>query len=403
MFPNDCVTGGKLANRYFICVCIVAFTYHFGLNASNSTFTIYLRHLGYEPSLNGIIAIPASLTAMAFRIVSAHTTDNIGRRFTIILGLAIYGICIFMTGAIPVIGVIIVFRILQAAGFSTVNTGSSAANIDVAPPDKVGLGSAIFFLMVTLSMLIVGLIMSYFVDRGAFSTLYALAAGIIIASIAAAAMMNYEKKPEYQKLRAEERQLAPPLRGINKFFFREALPIAAVSTLQSLGFSCAATYLPLFGKEMGIPGYGQFFIVSAFVAIISNLSASKIIGRGRPLPVLLPCYAASALGFLWLTLAPSAASYFAMAAAYGTMFGFCTPVLYGEAMRLAPATRRGAASGTLMLATDIGMGLGNAIWGIMITAAGFSAAFAGAAAFYIAAAIFGLFIFKAKGVVKHAN
>ena len=60
-------------------------------------------------------------------------------------------------------------------------------------------------------------------------------------------------------------------------------------------------------------------------------------------------------------------------------FGMLMPVFNTLAVQRAPAHRRGAASATFYLFIDIGIGLGSAIWGLVIDYLGFDAMFTGAA------------------------
>lgn len=74
----------------------------------------------------------------------------------------------------------------------------------------------------------------------------------------------------------------------------------------------------------------------------------------------------------------SATPFYIAGALIGLSAGMVQPTLNAIVMKRAPAERRGAASATYLISTDIGVGVGSVFWGMFIDAGlGFNAVFGG--------------------------
>lgn len=397
MLSNEAITRGTLANKYFVLVCLVGFAYNFAINAVNISFSLYIDFLGGSPGITGLAAFGSTMLAVAARFVSSYTSDRIGRRVTMIYGCIIYALSVWLCGVVPVIAVAVLMRSVQGFGFAAANTGASAANIDVSPPEKLGLASASFYIVSSVGLIICGFILTPIASAGRFGTLYNIVAALLVAGALFSWLCDYEKTPEYGEWKrareASERELSE-FRGLQKYFEKSALPASIVALVQCMAFGLILIFMLLFGKQMEIPYYGMFFTVGAVFAIACNFLGSGLAQRHKPLPALVPSFLFIAAAMTGLAIAQSTFFYFLTAVAYGICYGLCYPLLYAEALGGVPANRRGAASGTLLIANDLGIGIGGALWGITTAALGFKITFILAAALYALSAVLSIVFFR---------
>ena len=102
-----------------------------------------------------------------------------------------------------------------------------------------------------------------------------------------------------------------------------------------------------------------------------NLSVDMILNRISEVKALIISFTVLLLGYLLLALTESPAAYYILGGCYGAFFGLAFPIFYSLALRDALPERRGAASGTVLVANDIGIGIGSAVWGYVLGLVGY--------------------------------
>ena len=98
---------------------------------------------------------------------------------------------------------------------------------------------------------------------------------------------------------------------------------------------------------------------------------SRFLGKVNPLVLLLPAWVAGIAQCLLLPTVDSMASAIAMGVLFGCVHGIVWMTNGALAVNRAAPQRRGAANATFYLAFDAAIGLGAAVWGALIDAAGY--------------------------------
>lgn len=388
---NTAITHGRLLNRYFILVCFIGVSYNFAMNLFNSSISLYIDSLGGSTALAGMLSIPFACSAIVFRIISGYTTDHLGRRITMIIGCGLFAIAAYLFGAVPIFAALMVSRGLMGAAYSFVNTAAGAANVDAAPPEKLETASGLFYLPSALSQALAGSFVLYFADKGQFVLLYNIIAIVLLAGLLFSILCNYEKKVSFKVSTPAE---ATQYRGLKKYFDTCAIKPAICSITICIA-SCLCSFFALkYASDYNIASSGMFFTIVAVVMLLLNLFNGQIVKLIGRLTLLLICCSLFAVCALLLALTHLPVFFFALAVGYGAIFGGCFPVLFSLALENAAPNRRGAASGTIFVANDIGVGAGSAMWGILIDKAGWTAAFVICAIFVVMAIILCVSFFR---------
>ena len=194
---------------------------------------------------------------------------------------------------------------------------------------------------------------------------------------------------------------------VSRLFFtyieRGALTSMLIVTVLNLSASIYGGYISLYAVTNGIAGASLFFTISAAVMIVIRLLLSRYFDTIHVNVFLIPSFICGMLGFLCLLFMKSQAGLIAAGVFNGVFSGLTIPLIVAEGIKRSPDTRRGAASATVYIGTDIGVGLGSLIWGGVIDFAGFDAIFIGGIVFLIVDCVFALVLYAKPSGEKTAD
>jgi MFS family permease len=144
----------------------------------------------------------------------------------------------------------------------------------------------------------------------------------------------------------------------------------------SFGYGGLTSFSALFADELHVSPRSLFLTLMAVAILTMRLLLGRrldAIGHRR---VLLPCFAAPAVGLVMLAGATGPMSFGLAAVAFGVGFGLMYPAYTAYVMQHVAFERRGAAFGAMLAAFDTGVGSGSSVVGWLIQHVGFRAAFA---------------------------
>jgi MFS family permease len=125
------------------------------------------------------------------------------------------------------------------------------------------------------------------------------------------------------------------------------------------------SFIALYGRETGIGNPSGFFLIYAFGIISSRFTTGKALDRDGPRKIIILCLGLLIIGFPLLALWQDQAGFYLAALILGFGNGVVFPTFQTMANNMVPASRRGAASSTLFISVDIGMGSGMVIVGVI--------------------------------------
>lgn len=385
MHSNEAITRGTIFNKYYILMFFVTFAYNLALTVGTTSFPLYVKYLGGNTDLTGLVSLLFSVMCIVGRVVSSYTTDNKGRSITMFYGCLFFAVSVLFMGILPGLFLISVFRVLTGFGFAVCNTSTAAANIDVSPPKQLRLATGLFYATASITLIISGLVAESFSVSGRYSILFTAIAVVLAVGAVLSWLCNYERLPAYKELRRVDDKLFEgddKPKGIHKFFEKSALPAAIVAFTLNIGMSLIINFLFVFASQTGISNFGQFFTIGSVISLAFQVFGHKITARYSVMRIFFPCTILFSISLIVLGYSSSMWVYFITAIIYGVNYGLMWPMLYALALKAVPANRRGAASSTLFISNDFGVGVGALIWGVTIKGFGFPVTFTIAAIVY---------------------
>jgi len=380
------IPGGLKArgmwNKYFILLLFCALVSTCTGKYYESTMSLHIEALNGPAAFTGTLMTGFTIAAAIFRIVGGNLADRIGRVKVIVIGTILFIVpCVGMAIFPNSFPMLLVFRIMQGAGFATVGAGYAVAITDVVPGRQMGEGVGYYALSSAVASAIGPVIalavLGSFGFRGVSVTGVAtLAASLLITLV----FCRYEAdKSFYVERDAKEEDTAEDTTvytGIWKILEKKAVKSAILVFFVMFAGSAILSYLTLYAQRSGIGNAALFFTFSAVTMVVVRLVAGKINDKYGVLAAVLPGCVSYILGYLLLIFAAQyEILYYVSGVLYGIGNGLVQPALNAESVRGVSANRRGAAIATYNLPIEIGISIGSLLWGFMIDNFSFNAVF----------------------------
>jgi MFS family permease len=307
--------------------------------------------------------------------------DRYGRRRVLLGGaagfLVVTGLYHFAVTVPLVIGV----RLIQGVAFAAFSTAAFALVADLVPAARRGEGIGVYTMATNVAQATAPAAALALLGASSFRAVF----GAINAAAALAfALMLFVRVPAVKTPRLATAR--SPFR-LSALVSREALFPAAILLAGSANFAVLMTFITLYGVALQVPNFNLFFTVLAVAMVVARVGSGYISDRYGRQVVILPGLLLAVLGPALLALGLGGVSFFLAGALFGLGFGTAQPALMALAVDRAPPERRGTATSTVLLAMDLGAGLGAIAFGHLAGATGFPTLYGVAAAILLAATL----------------
>jgi multidrug resistance protein len=311
-------------------------------------------------------AIPLALLAIPFGPVS----DRLGRRFSIVLGMAIFLVAVVASGLAPSYPLLLAARIVNGFGAAIVGPAVFAYAADLSSPEQRGRAMATIVAAYPVSTILGlplgGLIAATFGWRAVFA---------FIALVAVAALVLVWRLPRDAPRAAAAETYLAGLRALAGS--RPTLAAVVVTLVWFIGSFGLFVYLgTYFTESFGFSSLqvGLTLTIIGFVGLFATRVAARMIGRlgaKRVVMIGLACFSVAAF-LLPLTSVFLPLALLNMALwVFGVWFGL--PAQQAIVSETLPAWR-GTALAANTSALYLGGAIGPAITGAILAAGGFAAA-----------------------------
>lgn len=168
-----------------------------------------------------------------------------------------------------------------------------------------------------------------------------------------------------------EPQEVNPLHGLRKFLYPAAARPAVIEFFVMLGVSCCNIFIFTYAVLQGYANPSFFMVVAALSMTVSNLASGRLLRALGHRTLLSIAMVLSGALIALIALVPSQETFYLGGVGFGMAQGFSFPILTLLAVDNVPQNHRGTANSTMLMAGDLGVGLGTLLWGISIQFCGF--------------------------------
>lgn len=376
--------NAKVWNRDFTLLTISNFLMCCAYYSLISTLPLYISlQLKATESLVGLVMACYVVAAILVRPFCGFSLDRYGRK-TIFLGsLFVYAMLFNGYLIASTVMIMVMVRFMHGLTWGLTTTSIATVAGDIIPERKRGEGFGYFGVATTAGMALGPLVGTIIFQHGGYSAMFIAGSFISLVSMALAFTIRY---PSYYLPKA-----GVEFKWGNLLESRTIIPSVNVLIIM-LTYGGLISFVALFGHEIGITNPSGFFLIYAAGIISSRFTTARALDGNGPRVILMICLSMLIIGFPMLALWKSQAGFNIAALVLGFGNGVVFPTFQTMTNNLVPSTRRGAASSTLFIAVDIGMGLGMILAGIISQFFSISAAFLACSAIAAAGLVMFLFI-----------
>ncbi len=367
---SDLPVQEKLWNANYTKVWLANFMIFFSFMLLTPLLPIYLNeHFGADKDMIGMVLFGYAIMALIARLFSGYIVDSFPRKMVLLISFTVF--TLFFVGYVAA-GSLMLFAIVRTThglpfGFTTVANSTMA--IDVLPSSRRTEGIGLYGLSNNLASAISPSVAIWmYTTTHNFDIIFWLAMGVATIGL----LIDTTVKTKARPLVKDKQKVS-----LDRFFLIKGWSEALTMVCFAFSYGVMSTYVAIYGKErLGIEGgSGTFFLLLSLGLILSRLQGNKALRQGRIAYNASLGVCVSLCGYLLFAALPNAVGYYGAALVIGLGNGHMYPAYQNMFVNLAPHNQRGTANSSILVAWDVGVGLGILLGGVLSEHYGYSSAF----------------------------
>lgn len=348
---------GKIWNPRFTRVVIITTMFNLGHFMMNTLVPKYIDNLGAAAALVGIVSSVFAISSLAIRPFSGPAMDYYNKNRLLSLALGLIVLAFIGYGFSRSISLIIVFRLFHGVGIGIAAPLSMAMAGSALPESKLASGLGIFSLNQAISTALgptAALILSASIG---YSAAFFIVATFVFVSFMLTFLLKSNTPPKKSKFRIQ----------LKRVVVKEVLTPAIITMFITIAFSSINFFIVIYGGLRGISNIGLYFTAYALSLLASRPISGKIADKFGADIAIIPGLLLFGASFVLIRSADTLYMFLIAGVVSAFGYGICIPLLMTLCIQLVPKSKRGAASNTNYIGTDIGYILGPTLAGILIT------------------------------------
>lgn len=359
----------NLFNRAYVALLCINLIVSISFYMLSTTITLYATSVGLTTAAAGTVVGVLSIASLGMRPFTGIISDRLERKRLLIASLLLISVAMAGCSLTASLTVLIFFRILHGIGFSLATTITMTLVAGTLPEERMTQGMGYFAIGQTISTAVAPALGLLLGEHFGYEITLRTAAALLILSAMLAAW-TVESQPMGTKM--HERYAF----RLSDCFAVEAVPYGVLAILVSGCTGIENSFISLFGQQLHLGSVGWYFTLSAVALFVARMFGGQFADRNRmAIPLSL---GVMALAFLLLggIAGYGGAIIFACAAILKALgLGTVQPALQARSLNSVPEERRGAASCTYYLGTDIGQAFAPMAGGVAVQACGYKGMF----------------------------
>jgi MFS family permease len=359
----------RLLNGPYLSLFLINMIVSSSFYMVSTTMSLYVTGFGASLAVAGTVVGALSIASMCVRPFSGLLSDRFSRRH--LLTFSLLGVSLAMAGCglTSSIPLLIALRILHGLSFSIATTVIMALVAGTLPHDQMTQGLGYFAVGQTITSAFapsLGIWMGS--TYGYPFTLKSAAVLVFLAAVLALCIVRPQEKPASSLTR----KLA-----VSDFISAEALPFGILAIAAAGATGIENGFVALYGKQIGLGNVGWYFTIGAVALLFSRILSGRLADKKSSLVIYLGLgLMSAAFLLLGISSAGNAMLLFASAAVLKALgLGAVQPALQAASLKSVPADKRGAASSTYYLGTDVGQAFAPILGGSLASARGYGPMF----------------------------
>ncbi len=345
----------KIVTREFILGFFSQFAFISVFYILIPTLPVYLLRSGSEEVEIGVLIGVFFVSALALRPFVGRALLRIPEKNFMIAGAILFALTSVAYLWAPPFWPLFIVRAFQGVGLAFFHTASFTLIANISPEDHLGQSLSYFFLAPNISLALIPSLGMFLINRFSFNFLFLTCLGLSLCALLITLNLNTKPIVPLEKRTQQKGMLLS----------WKALPPSIVNFLNFIMWGALTAFFPLYALNHGVTNSGVFFSVIAIMFFLGRAFGGKILdlySRDRVIPLLL---VSTVVSMILLAFSKNLTMFVAVAAIWGIGNALLTPAILAYVLdRVGPS--KGPGIGMYMLLSDLGLGLGPVIMGIVI-------------------------------------
>lgn len=317
----------------------------------------------------GLVLSGYTLTSLLSRPFSGYLVDSFPRKKVLMLCFFLF--FVFFAGYLGAVSLLMftIIRTIHGIPFGALTVSASTVAIDVLPSSRRNEGIGFYGLANNIAMAIApSAAIFIYKATNSFEILFWLS--LIVSFIGL--LLAYTIKIPQKEIVPNKSKLS-----LDRFFLVRGWLLAVNMVFFGFCFGVLSSYLAIYGKEVLhiTTGTGTYFTLLSVGLILSRLQGNKGLKEGRLTNNAAKGVLTSSVGYLLFVALPNDWGYYLSALLIGLGNGHMYPAFQNMFIQVAHHNERGTANSSILVAWDIGVGIGVVLGGFVAELFGYTPAF----------------------------
>lgn len=324
------------------------------------------REFGAGELLAGLASSIFVIGAVVARLFAGMVLQRMGLRRALLVALVISTVVTLAYFTAETLVLLLVVRFVHGVMFGFAHTAASAIVQSLIPPSRRGEGTGYFGATTTLATAAGPFLAVAITARGSYDGVLAATVAVTFLALSAALLLRAP---------APHPRPAVPAGSTRRrtgFIERASVPISLFSLVAAIAFSGVVAFVNSFAEELHLTSAAAvFFLVYGLVVVLTRPFVGRVHDFRGDNSVMYPATIIMAAGLGMLAATSNGAMLLGAAALLGAGWGTIISAAQAIAVSRAPISQVGRAVSTFFLLTDVGMGFGPVVLGLMVGPLGF--------------------------------
>lgn len=345
-------TTRKIFTREFILAILSQFSFMSVFFILIPTLPIYLIKSGSGEAEIGVLVGIFFVSALALRPFVGRALIRIPEKIFMVTGAILFAVTSLAYLVAPPFWPLFMVRAFQGIGLALFHTASFTLVANISPKDHLGQSLSYFFLAPNISLALLPSLGMFLINRFSFTFLFLTCLGLSLCALGIT--LQFKRRP-----------VTPSENPPGMLLSRKAIPPSIVSLLNFMMWGAITAFFPLYALHCGVTNSGLFFTAVAIMFFLGRALGGKILdlySKERIIPLFLVM---SLVSMVILAFSKNLTMFIVVAVIWGIGNAFLTPAILAYIIDRADSSK-GPAIGMYMLLSDLGLGLGPVIMGLVI-------------------------------------
>ncbi len=345
-------TTRKIFTREFILAILSQFSFMSVFFILIPTLPIYLIKSGSGEAEIGVLVGIFFVSALALRPFVGRALIRIPEKIFMVTGAVLFAVTSLAYLVAPPFWPLFMVRAFQGIGLALFHTASFTLVANISPKDHLGQSLSYFFLAPNISLALLPSLGMFLINRFSFTFLFLTCLGLSLCALGIT--LQFKRRP-----------VTPSENPPGMLLSRKAIPPSIVSLLNFMMWGAITAFFPLYALHCGVTNSGLFFTAVAIMFFLGRALGGKILdlySKERIIPLFLVM---SLVSMVILAFSKNLTMFIVVAVIWGIGNAFLTPAILAYIIDRADSSK-GPAIGMYMLLSDLGLGLGPVIMGLVI-------------------------------------